>query len=121
MSDSNLTAIGALLTAIGEYDVNALAALIAPDGCIVVPEHPVYVGPTGAAELVKDLAKSFSDWRPKALQTICEGGRAAVEWTSTIIDFGGSESRLDGCAIIEFGDSGIRRVRFYFRPEDRSQ
>lgn len=121
MPDNNPEIVDAMLDAIGGYDVPALAALIAPNGCIVVPEHPVYVGPAGAAELVKDLARSFSDWKPTPIRTVCEGDFAAVEWTSTIIDFGGSESRIDGCAMLELENGKIARARFFFRPEDRNQ
>jgi ketosteroid isomerase-like protein len=121
MPDPQLAAASALLTAISEYDANGLAALIAPEGCLIFPEHPVYTGPSGAAELIKELARNFCDFRPVPLYVIEQGDLAAVEWTCTITDFGGSQSRLDGCAMLQFSGGKIHRVRFYFRPEDVNQ
>lgn len=121
MTDPQLTAVKNLLDAIARYDEDALSSLMALDATLIMPQHAVYKGPAGGAEMVKDLARIYVDWKPVPLRIASEGNIATVEWTCTITDFGGSQSRLDGCTVIDFQGSKIHRARFYFRPEDVRQ
>lgn len=121
MTDPQTTAVATLLDAIARYDADALASIVTEDAVLLVPEHPAYIGPDGAAEMIRDLSRSCVEWNPRALRTVSQPGAAIVEWTATITDFGGSESCLDGCTVLDFRDGKIQRARFYFRPEDRHQ
>ena len=121
MTDPQQIAVASLLNAIARYDADSLASIVAADAVFLVPERPAYVGPAGAAEMIRDLSRTYVEWNPKPLRIASQGGVATVEWTCTITDFGGSESRLDGCTVVDFRDDKIQRARFYFRPEDRDQ
>ncbi|HEY3413190.1 MAG TPA: nuclear transport factor 2 family protein [Armatimonadota bacterium] len=121
MTDTQQTTASALLDAIARYDADAISSIVTDDALLLVPERPAYVGPEGAAEMIRDLSRTFVEWNPRALRVASEAGVSTVEWTCTITDFGGSESCLDGCTVLDFRDGKIQRARFYFRPEDRDQ
>ena len=121
MTDPQQTAVASLLEAIARYDADTLASILTDDAVLLVPERPAFVGKAGAAEMIGELSRAYVEWNPRPLRIASQAGIATVEWTCTITDFGGSESCLDGCTIVDFRDDKIQRARFYYRPEDRNQ
>ncbi|HEY3267111.1 MAG TPA: nuclear transport factor 2 family protein [Armatimonadota bacterium] len=118
MTHQQTETITALFQAIGAYDVDAAKALFASDASITVPDRPTYHGADGAVTMINDLASSYVDWKPQPKRIFGDGDVVAVEWTTTITDFGGSQSVLDGSSIVDIVGGKISRLRSYFRPED---
>jgi ketosteroid isomerase-like protein len=121
MTEQQSAAATALAAAVANYDANAVAALLTPDATVIFPGRPAYLGAEGANQMINDLSKTYVDWKPQPLRMVGDGGVLAVEWTCTITDFGGAESRVDGCCVLDFHGSKIHRCRFYCRPEDTQQ
>ena len=117
MTDQQNQTVAAFFKSIEQYDADALRALVSPDATISTP-HTVLHGQDGAEQLVKDLSRQYVSWVAQPLRTVAQDGTAAVEWTCTVTDFGGSQGRVDGCCVFDFENDKIHRLRVYWRPED---
>ena len=111
-------AISTLFRSLNAYDSDTLKPLFAEDAILTQPQRAAYHGTAGVETMVNDLARQYTSWAAEALKTVESENAAAVEWTSTVTDFGGGQSRVDGCTLIDFRDGRIARLRSFWRPED---
>lgn len=118
MTDERNETITALFRALSDYDGDVLRTLFTEDASLVQPERPAYSGPDGAVQMLNDLSRSYTEFAVQPNRTVGEGEAVAVEWTATITDFGGGQSRVDGCSVLDFQGDRIHRLRSYWRPED---
>lgn len=118
MTDETNTTLTSLFQALKEYNPDLAKSLFTEDATILMPQRPAYHGPDGAVDMVNDLSRTWVDWIPQPLRTISEDNTSAVEWTCTMTDMGGGQSRVDGCCVVDFQEAKIHRLRVYWRPED---
>jgi steroid delta-isomerase-like uncharacterized protein len=68
--------------ALARHDVEAMAALWAPDGVDHVAGQGDLVGPNGVRAYFEELFGAFPDLAPTVRATVAEGDRVAVHWTA---------------------------------------
>ncbi len=105
------TFIDALHRLEGERDVNALAALFAPDAVVSNPLVKTE-GQQGAAAFWSAYRDSFDDIRSEFSTILERDGRIALEWRST----GSAKGRpfdYEGVSVLEVGDT-VTAFRTYF-------
>lgn len=110
--------LAALFRAISTYDTVALSDLLVPDACLLRPGSPAEHGPDGAERMINDFAREYTEFSIAPHRAIVENDAAMAEWTATITDFGGGQTRVDGCAVVDFEGEKVSRLRLYYRPED---
>ncbi len=118
MTDEQNAILTAFLEALSAYDADKVRTLVTAEATLMQPTRPAYTGPDGAEQMVNDLARNYTEFTVEPQRTIAGSDSAAVEWLATITDFGGGQSRVDGCTVAEFEGGLIRRLQSYWRPED---
>jgi ketosteroid isomerase-like protein len=118
MTDEQNAAVTALFRAISEYDADVVRTLFTDDATAVQPTRAVYHGPDGAVQLINDLSRTYVDFVVQPTRTVSQGDATVAEWNATVTDFGGGQSRVDGCSVLDFQGDKIHRLRSYWRPED---
>src|ERR1700754_1118979 len=69
--------------AVARRDVDAMAALWAPDGVTHIAGQLDGVGPNAVRAYFEELFAAFPDFALDVRSTVAEGDRAAVHWTAT--------------------------------------
>ncbi len=98
-------------------DAEALAALFAPDGEIIVPGQR-WQGQERIRQEVAHFAQQYSDVRIEIRQIIVDGDRAVVEWYyEDTENTTGRRNKADDVIVINFQAGRISRWREYFDTE----
>ncbi|MFE1747377.1 nuclear transport factor 2 family protein [Coleofasciculus sp. H7-2] len=98
-------------------DAEALAALFAPDGEIIVPGQR-WQGQERIRQEVTHFAQQYSDVRIEIPQIIVDGDRAVVEWYYEDPENAtGRRNKADDVIVINFKEGRISRWREYFDTE----
>jgi steroid delta-isomerase-like uncharacterized protein len=126
--EDNLRIVREFHAAWNDRDFDRAAALMAPDGeILVVGSGERFVGPEGSKTFSQRWADGFPDGRIEITDTISEGDRIAVLYrgrgthTGTLknasgeIPATGKEVTLELCDVIQIRDDGkVQSVRTYF-------
>ncbi|MEW5859097.1 MAG: nuclear transport factor 2 family protein [Cyanobacteriota bacterium] len=98
-------------------DAEALAALFAPDGEIIVPGQR-WQGQERIRQEVTHFAQQYSDVRIEIRQIIVDSDRAVVEWYYEDTENAtGRRNKADDVIVINFKEGRISRWREYFDTE----
>jgi uncharacterized protein (TIGR02246 family) len=98
-------------------DAEALAALFAPNGEIIVPGQR-WQGQERIRQEVADFAQHYSDVKIEIRQIIVDGDRAVVEWYYEDTENAtGRRNKADDVIVINFKEGRIGRWREYFDTE----
>ncbi len=98
-------------------DAEALAALFAPDGEIIVPGQR-WQGQERIRQEVAHFAQQYSDVRIEIRQIIVDGDRAVVDWYYEDTENAtGHRNKADDVIVISFKEGRINRWREYFDTE----
>jgi glyoxylase-like metal-dependent hydrolase (beta-lactamase superfamily II)/predicted ester cyclase len=66
--------------AIGDHDVEAAAAMWAPEGREDVRGQGLYIGPEGVREFIGGIVEAIPDLRVEILETTSQEDRCAIQW-----------------------------------------
>jgi glyoxylase-like metal-dependent hydrolase (beta-lactamase superfamily II)/predicted ester cyclase len=66
--------------AIGDHDVEAAAAMWAPDGREDVRGQGLYIGPEGVREFIGGIVEAIPDLRVEIVETTSQDDRCAIQW-----------------------------------------
>jgi glyoxylase-like metal-dependent hydrolase (beta-lactamase superfamily II)/predicted ester cyclase len=78
-----VTVVSDYFDALARRDVEAMAALWAPDGVDHIASEVDAVGPNGVREYFTSLFAAFPDLAVTVRSTVADGDREAVHWTAT--------------------------------------
>jgi hydroxyacylglutathione hydrolase len=103
--------------AIARRDVEAMAALWAPDGVDHIASQVDAAGPDGVRAYFRELFAAFPDFALTVRSTVAAGDREAVHWTATATHLGplwgveptGARVELEGIDILQVRDGLIVR------------
>ena len=103
--------------ALARRDIEAMAALWAPDGTDHIAGQVDAVGPSGVREYFTELFAAFPDFALTVRSTVAEGDRTAVHWTATGTHLGpfwgveptGARVELEGIDLLEVRDGRLVR------------
>jgi steroid delta-isomerase-like uncharacterized protein len=103
--------------AIARRDVEAMAALWAPDGVDHIAGQVDAAGPDGVRAYFRELFAAFPDFALTVRSTVAAGDREAVHWTATATHLGplwgveptGARVELEGIDILQVRDGLIVR------------
>ena len=118
MTDERNATLTALFQALSAYDADLIRTLVTADATLIQPTRPAYSGPDGAEQMVNDLSRSYTDFVIQPVRSVQDGDTVVLEWMATVTDFGGGQSRVDGCTVLDFQGGRIHRLRSFWRPED---
>ena len=112
-----MSAVSDYFEALARRDIEAMAALWAPDGTDHIAGQVDAVGPNGVREYFTELFAAFPDFALEERSTVTEGDRAAVHWTATGTHLGplwgveptGARVELEGVDVLEVRDGLIVR------------
>ncbi|MBD2048116.1 nuclear transport factor 2 family protein [Coleofasciculus sp. FACHB-64] len=98
-------------------DAEALTALFAPDGEIILPGQR-WQGQERIRQEVTHFAHQYSDVRIEIRQVVVESDRAVVEWYYEDTENAtGHRNKADDVIVINFKEGQISRWREYFDTE----
>src|ERR671924_2177053 len=111
------TVVTAYFDALARRDVEAMAALWAPDGTDHIAGQVDAVGPNGVREYFTVLFAAFPDFALTVRSTVSEDDRTAVHWTATATHLGpiwgveatGARVELEGIDLLRVRDGMIVR------------
>ena len=103
--------------ALARRDVEAMAALWAPDGDEHIAGQVDAVGPTGVREYFTEFFAAFPDFALEVRSTVTEGDRSAVHWTAVGTHVGslwgvqptGARVSFEGIDMLQVRDGLIAR------------
>jgi glyoxylase-like metal-dependent hydrolase (beta-lactamase superfamily II)/predicted ester cyclase len=112
-----MTVVDDYFEALARRDVEAMAALWAPDGTDHIAGQVDAVGPNGVREYFTELFAAFPDFALTVLSTVQDGDRTAVHWSATGTHLGslwgvaptGARVLFEGIDMMEVRDGLIVR------------
>jgi hydroxyacylglutathione hydrolase len=112
-----VTEVSDYFDALARRDVEAMAALWAPDGTDHIAGQVDAVGPNGVREYFTELFAAFPDFALTVRSTVSEDDRTAVHWTATATHLGpiwgveatGARVELEGIDLLQVRDGAIVR------------
>ena len=110
----------AMFDAFNRHDLDALAALYAPDAVLVSPDvDGPRQGPSGARQTYGELFALAPDVQDRVVRLVADGPWVAVEFVSTgtaSLPDGDRPFSLEVAALLEVRDGRIVQDRSYFDP-----
>jgi glyoxylase-like metal-dependent hydrolase (beta-lactamase superfamily II)/predicted ester cyclase len=106
-----MTVVSDYFEALARRDVEAMAALWAPDGTDHIAGQVDAVGPSGVREYFNELFAAFPDFALTVRSTVAEGDRTAVHWTATGTHLGPLWGVQPTAARVDFEGVDLLEVR----------
>src|SRR5919108_2958361 len=112
-----MSVVSAYFDAIARRDVEAMAALWAPDGQEHIAGQVDAVGPNGVREYFTELFTAFPDFALTVQTTVAQDDKVAVHWSATAtmtgplwgLDPTGAHIVLEGIDLLHVRDGKIVR------------